>query len=858
MNPERWRQIEELYHDALELAPADRSSFLAKACDGDEDLRREIESLLSSHEEVESFIEKPPEDIVAGMMAEAQSRSMIGRTLGHYRVSSLLGAGGMGEVYRARDLRLDRDVAVKILPEHLAQDADALHRFEREAKAVAALSHPNILSIFDFGTEENTSYAVMELLNGETLRARLQRGAIDWREAVEIGVAIAEGLAAAHAKGIIHRDLKPENIFLTGSGVKILDFGIARVKHLISPDSATLTSTSNTTEPGVLMGTIGYMSPEQVKGESAEAPSDIFSLGCLLYEMISGQRPFARSTTAEMIAAILDAEPPALSGAKKKFPVEIERVIRHCLQKKPGERYQSARDLVFDLRAMLTGKSINAPIPKTSKRRARLAIRYGAVALTVLLAVAAWLFWGNRPVGAIDSLAILPLVNASGDANLEYLSDGITDSLINNLSQLPQLRVMARGTVFSYKGKEVDPRKVGEELKVRAVFTGRMIQLGDTLNIQADLVNANDGSQIWGNRYSRKLADTQSLLEELARQISENLKLKLSGAEQQQVTKRHTENPEAHQLYLKGRFYTNQNTTEGLKKGIELMTRAVELDPTYALAHAGLSSSYYDASNFIFPPDEALPKVRAAAQRAIELDDSIAEAHVSLAVVQERYELNRAEASKEFKRALELAPNLARAQLYYGLHLLEEGQMDEAIAAITRARDLDPLTPYIGSTLAWAYYLARRYDEAINQLQKMIRMDPNYFVTRYTLGMAYEQKGMYEQAIVEFSEAQRIDPESWVPSAFLAHTYAMKGNRDEAQRRLEELKRDAQKKHIDSYIIGLIHAALGEKDLAFEWIEKAFRAKSEELLFLKIDPKADSLRSDPRYTSLLRRLGLAQ
>ena len=858
MTPERWQQIEQLYHAALELAPAERAAFISQACGGDAELRRETVSLLASHDQAASFIESSPDDVVAGMIAEEQSRSMIGRTLGHYRITSLLGAGGMGEVYRARDLRLDRDVAVKILPEHLANDAEALRRFEREAKAVAALSHPNILSIFDFGTEAGVSYAVMELLEGETLRARLQRGAIDWRETAEIGVAIADGLSAAHAKNIIHRDLKPENIFLTNSGVKILDFGIARVKRPVFPDAETLATAIETTQHGVVMGTIGYISPEQIKGEAAEAPSDIFSLGCVLYEMLAGERPFARGTTAEVIAAILDAEPPPLTGTNRKLPVEIGRIICHCLQKKPSERYQSASDLAFDLKATLVGKSVTAPIPKALNHKTRLVIRFGAVAVAVLLATIAWLFWGNTPVGAIDSLAILPLVNASGDANLEYLSDGITDSLINNLSQLPQLRVMARGTVFSYKGKEVDPRKVGQELKVRAVFTGKMVQLGDTLNIQADLVNANDGSQIWGDRYSRKLTDAQSILEEIAKQISENLRLKLSGAQQQLVTKRHTENPEAYQLYLKGRFYTNQMTTEGLQKGIELMNRAIELDPTYALAYAGLSSSYYDASNFIFPPDEALPKVKAAAQRAIELDDAIAEAHISMAVVKERYEYDRAGAEKEFKRALELAPNSARAQLYYGQNLIEEGRMEEAITAMTRARDLDPLTLYSSSNLAWAHYLARRNDEAIAQMQKMIRMEPNFFVARYTLGLAYEQKGMYEQAIAEFSEAQRIDPESWAPSAFLAHVYASKVNRGEALRRLTELKRDAQQKHVDSYNIGLIHAALGEKDQAFSWLEKAFQAKSEELLFLKVDPKADSLRADPRFKNLLRRMRLSE
>jgi len=859
MTPERWQQIEKIYHATLEREPANRASFLVEACAGDEELRREIESLLASHDQAASFIESSPDDVVAGMMAEKQTSSMIGRTLGHYTIQSKIGAGGMGEVYRAHDTRLDRDVAVKILPEHLAQDAEALRRFEREAKAVAALSHPNILSIFDFGTEEGISYAVMELLKGETLRDRIQRGTLDWRETVEIGSAIAEGLAAAHAKNIIHRDLKPENIFLTNEGqVKILDFGIARVKRTVTPDSQTLTSANEITKQGVVIGTIGYMSPEQIKGEPAEASSDIFSLGCVLYEMLSGQRPFARATTAEMIAAILDAEPAPLLGAGKNLPVEIGRVINHCLQKKPDERYQSARDLAFDLKAILTGKTITAPLPKSLNRRNRLAIRFGVVALVILLLVAAWLFWGSKPVGAIDSLAILPMVNASGDANLEYLSDGITDSLINNLSQLRQLRVMARGTVFSYKDKEVDPRKVGEELKVRAVFTSKMVQRGDTLNIQADLVNASDGSQIWGDRYTRKLTDAQAILEEIARQISEKLRLRLSKAEQQIVTKRQTENPEAYQLYLKGHYHSKQFSTDGLKKGIEYLNRAVELDPTYALAHAGLSSSYYNASNFIFPPDEAMPKVKAAAQSAIELDDTIAEAHISLALFRERYELNRVEAATEFRRALELAPNLAGTHLYYGFHLIEEGRMDEAIAAMTRARDLDPLTSYNSSTLAWAHYLARRNDEAIAQLKKMIRMEPDFFVARYTLGLAYEQKGMYEQAIAEFNEAQRIDPKSWAPSAFLAHVHALKGDRGEAQRRLTELKRDAQQKHVDPYNIGMIHAALGEKDQAFEWLEKAFQAKSEELMFIKVDPKVESLRADPRFKELLRRMRLSE
>ncbi len=855
MTPERWRQIESLYHAALELAPGQRSAFLDQACAGDEELRREVESLLVSHDEAASFIEKSPEDVAAGMLAEEQAHSVIGRTLGHYRMLSLLGAGGMGEVYRARDTRLDRDVAVKILPERLAENPEALRRFEREAKAVAALSHPNILAIHDFGAEQGVSYAVTELLEGATLRERLGQSALDWRETVRIGTAIAEGLTAAHAKGIIHRDLKPENIFLTSDGqVKILDFGIARVKREVSAEAETLTW-ADTTKPGTVMGTIGYMSPEQVRGEQADAPSDIFSLGSVLYEMVSGRRPFARATTAEMIAAILDAEAPPLAQTGKKVPEALERVIRHCLEKKPGERYQSARDLAFDLKAAPGGGSITAPA--RARRRTPVAVWLGAAVVGLLLASALLLYlivWREK---AIDSLAVLPLANASGDANLEYLSDGITESLINSLSQLPQLRVMARGTVFSYKGKEVDPRKVGQELNVRAVFTGKMVQRGDTLNIQADLVNASDGSQIWGDRYTRKLTDAQAIQEEITKQISERLRLKLSGAQRQRITKRHTENPEAYQLYLKGRYYSNQFTTEGLKKGIEHMNRAVEADPAYALAHAGLSASYFDASNIVFPADEALPKVKAAALRALQLDETLAEAHTSMALFKERYELDWVEAEKGYKRAMELNPNYARAYQWYGSYLVEQGRLDEAIAAITRARELDPLTPYTSSTLAWIHYLARRPDEAISQLQKMIRMDPSFLVARYTLGLAYEQKGMYEQAIAEFNEAQRLDPESWAPAAFIAHTYALWGKRDEARRGLDELKLSAERRHVDPYHIGLIHAALGEKDQALQWFEKALQVRSEELLFLKVDPKTDSLRSDARYADLLRRLKLA-
>ena len=851
MSPERWKQIEETYHAVLEHATEHRSAFLSEACAGDIELRREVESLLASHDQAASFIERPPSDIAAGMIAE--KHSVIGRTLGHYTIQSKIGAGGMGEVYRAHDTRLDRDVAVKILPEHLAQDAEALRRFEREAKAVAALSHPNILSIFDFGTESNVSYAVMELLEGETLRARLQRGVIGWREAAEIGSAIAEGLAAAHAKHIIHRDLKPENIFLTtGNQVKILDFGIARVKHNVTPDAETLSGTD--TKPGTVMGTIGYMSPEQVCGLQADAPSDVFSFGVVLYEMLSGERPFTRSTGAETIAAILKEAPPSLSKFGRKTPARFEHLIRTCLEKKPEARQQSAQALAHSLRALADGH-------KTQNRQTekqvywKLAAMIGVAILVLLLGMLAWQSLSGRSNQAIDSLAIMPLVNVSGDAELEYLSDGITESLINSLSQLPQVNVMAPGTVFNYKGKEIDPRKVGQELKVRAVFTGKIVQRGEKLSIQANLVNAADGTQLWGEHYDCKLSDLQTVQEEIIGRISEKLRFRLTGAQQKRLTKHYTENAEAYRLYFKGYYYSNRLTPDGLKKGIELLNQALELDPANALTYVGLAYSYAAASDQIMTPNEALPKVRAAALRALELDETLGEAHTWLAYARSRYELNWAEAEKEYQRALELNPSYAPAHQWYGAYLAEQGRMTEAITKMTRASELDPLTSWISTNLAWFYYLARQPDEAIEQLRKIITADPDFFVAHYTLGMAYEQKGMFEAAINELNQARRLDPKCCL--MHLGHVYAISGRRAEAQQMLDELMKQAKQSVFNPYDIAPIYAGLGEKDLAFAWLEKAREYRAESLLFLKVDPWLDNLRSDSRFLDLLHKLNLA-
>lgn len=857
MTPERWQQVDLLYHEVRERAPAERVAFLDEACASDAELRREIESLLAFDEQANSFIETPPDDIAAGLIAEEQARSMIGRTLGHYQLRSKIGAGGMGEVYRARDTRLDRDVAVKILPEHLADNPEALRRFEREAKAVAALSHPNILSIHDFGTEAGVSYTVMELLEGETLRACLPQSALDWHRAVEIGIAVAEGLAAAHAKGIVHRDLKPENIFLTEDGqVKILDFGIARVKHIVTADSETLTSLE-ITRPGTIMGTIGYMSPEQVRGEEANAPSDMFSLGCVLYEMASGRRPFAHATTAETIAAILKEEPAALTYVNPKIPGELERVIRHCLEKKPGERFQSARDLAFDLKSLLGSGGGTMPTAAHARLRIRpVWIGLAVISLVLMMTTLLYLFlWRER---AIDSLAVLPLVNTSADIEMEYLSDGITESLINSLSQLPALRVMARSTVFSYKGQTVDPQEVGRKLKVSAVLTGKMTQRGDTLSIMAELVKVTDGSQLWGKKYEQKLANVLMLQAEIAKQISEQLRLALTTEQQQRLITPPTKNTEAYFLYTRGRYFSsNFWTADGFKKGIDQLNHAIALDPAYALAHAGLAATYYEASSVWLSPNDAMPKVKAAALKALELDDNLAEAHTALAQALSLYEWNWGEAEKHYQRALELNPNFAQAHQYYGICLAHRGQMEAGAEEIKQAQRLDPLTPSTSLSLVLNYYAARRYDEAIAQCRKILEIKSDFYMAHSMFGLVYEQQGKLAEAIAEFKEARRIDPEQPFTLGYLGHGYALAGQRDEAQKMLAEMKQMAAKgTYVNPVPVAFIYVGLGEKDNAFAQLEKAYQERDENLVHYKDAPIFDSIRTDSRFTYLLRRMNL--
>jgi serine/threonine-protein kinase len=784
-----------------------------------------------------------------------------GFCLGPYEILAPLGAGGMGEVYKARDTKLDRDVAIKVLPQSVAVDPDTLARFEREAKAVAALSHPNILAIFDFGTHEGIAYAVMELLEGETLLGKLDAGPIPQKQAVDYALQIARGLSAAHEKGIVHRDLKPDNLFVTRDAhLKILDFGLAKRIEAIAPGEETNAPTaSGHTQPGTVMGTVGYMSPEQVRGLPVDHRSDIFSFGAIFYELLSGRRAFKRDTVSDTMAAIMRDEPPELSEAGRNISPALGHIVRHCLEKDRDSRFQSARDIAFALGESLSGSAAAPATPAAHPPRSRafrpLLWAAGVAVLAALAAAALWLHSGAR---AIDSLAVLPFVNAGGDPNAEYLSDGITESLINSVSQIPGIKVISRASAFHYKGKDVGAKTVGRELGVRAVLTGRIVQRGDALSIRAELVDARDDTHVWGDQYDRRLSDILTVQEEIARDISGKLRQRLTGEEKKRLTRRYTENPEAYALYLKGRYHWNKRTGQDLQKGIGYFQQAIEKDPAYALAYAGLADSYVILNQWGgLPSSETFPKAKAAALKALEVDDTLAQAHATLASVHESFNWDFSAAEKEFRRAIELDPKYPTVHHWYSLLLSWLGRHEQAIAEAERANELDPLSPIISNLRAAVFYNSRQYDRAIKAARKTLELDKGFSPALFSLGWALEQKKMYPEAIVALEEAARLSGRSIQAIAGLGHAYAVSGRREEAMRLIEELKVWSERGYDPLANIALVHAGLGQNDEAMRWLEKAYQARSAWLiqLALKVDSRWDALRSDARFQDLLRRIG---
>jgi serine/threonine protein kinase/tetratricopeptide (TPR) repeat protein len=785
-----------------------------------------------------------------------------GARLGPYEVLGPLGAGGMGEVYRARDTRLGREVALKVLPDEVSSDRQRLARFQQEARMASALSHPNIITIHDVGESEGSSFIVMELAEGRTLRALVASGPLPMPRLLQVGAQVAEGLAKAHAAGVVHRDLKPENIVVTADGlVKILDFGLAKLAPSASgADAREGTTVSRITDPGTVVGTVSYMSPEQASGEPVDFRSDQFALGAILYELATGRGPFQRGTAAETLTAILREEPPPVASLNPQTPPGLARILERCLAKDPSRRYAATLDLARDLREERDRLSVpsGAAVP-AARRKPRLPFLLLVAGLLVAVA-AAWLLVRLAPGrGAIDSLAVLPFVNASGDPGLDYLSDGLTENLINSISQVSTLKVIARSSVFRYKGKDVTPEKVARELGVRAVLVGRVSEHGDQLSVSVELVDAAENVHLWGAQYERKPSDLLATEEDIAREISENLRPRLTGEERRRLTRGHTEDAEAYRLYLKGRYFWNQRTKEDLHRSIDYFRKAIDRDPTYALAYTGLADAYGTLGLFYYgfaPPPETFPLAREAARKALELDPSLGEAHNSLANVLLFYDWDWASAGQEFRRALELDPADSNARHWYSHYLLVLGRFDESLAQAKRAVEQDPISAMMTTHLGEHYHLARQDDLAVSQIERALELNPRFPAAHVLLGEAYEEQHRYAEAEQEFRSVEDAFAGTSRVEAALARIHARSGRRAEALRELQELARDRPGRYVAPHDLAWGYAALGDRDRAMQWLEKAYAERSSALTYLEIEPLFDPLRGDPRFADLVRRVGL--
>ena len=760
-----------------------------------------------------------------------------GDKLGPYEIIAFLGAGGMGEVYRARDTRLNRDVAIKF------SDAQFSERFEREAQAIAALNHPNICQIYDIGP----NYLVMELIEGAPIVSSVQPRALSPVEALRLGTQMAAALEAAHAKGIVHRDLKPANILVTPSGaVKLLDFGLA--KQDIAGASGDQTRTMDVTQAGMILGTPSYMSPEQAEGKPADARSDIFSFGTVLHEMLAGRRAFGGGSAAAIIGAVIYKEPEPLTA-----PPAVQAIVSKCLAKSPDGRFQSATDL----RRALEGASIRDTAIPRGKRRLT-AVTIVAVLLLIAFAAAA-IYWKRSRTSAIDSIVVLPLENRSNNADADYISDGITESVNNSLARLPNLRVVPHSVALHYKGKQMDAQKVGEELKVQSVLTGSVTPQGDGLTVSVELDDIRDGKELWGQQYNRKPADLLAVQNDIAREVSQRLGEQTTVATEQTMSKGSTGNPEAYQLYLKGKFYTNKLTKDGLAKGIDYFNQAIAIDPNYGLAYNGLAFNYINQDGWYMGGAEAGPKAKEAAQKALAIDPKDAGAHLALAIESQWYEWNWAVAENEFKRAIELNPSDAEAHGYYSWFLAPMGRGPEALVEAKRGQQIAPLSSLGNFFVASVLVFTRQWDPAIQQLHSDIELEPNFWFDHCFLGRAYEAKGRLPEAIAEFQSALALDKDNTEIWSGLGHAYALSGNKAEAQKVLSHFNELSKYNYVSPYSRAIVYAGLGEKDQVFAWLDRAFQERSYFLaVYLPTDSRLDSLHADPRFVDLKRRVGLPE
>ena len=762
----------------------------------------------------------------------------LGTKLGRYEVRSELGSGGMGEVYLARDTILDRRVALKILPPNLAEDNDRMSRFVREAKLASALNHPNIITIHEIGELGGLHFIATEYIEGETLKTRLEAETLTLKAILEIALQVVSALDAAHSAGIVHRDIKPDNIMVRRDGiVKVLDFGLLK---LTAADRSAVDTEGQTkmrvrTSAGVIMGTTAYMSPEQARGQEMDVRTDIWSFGCVLYEMLANQQAFHGETMTDVLANIIHQEPAPILAHRRDTPAELERIIAKTVRKNRDERYQSAKDLFQDLQQLHTRLLVEAEIIRSGESD-----RVSQI----------------QPAPFLSSIAVLPFTNLSAEQDNDYFSEGLTDEIIMNLSKLQMLKVISRGSTMRYVKEGKTHKQTANDLGVQYLLEGSVRRYGGDLRITAQLVDALRDEYIWAETYRGTMKDIFDIQEKVAAEIAQALQLRLSPAEKQNLKKRPTENTGAYQLYLQGRFFWNKRSEEGLKTAIRYFEQAIEKDPQYAVAWAGIADSYSLLGEFgNIPRKELYPKARAAVNKALEIDDRLAEVHTSLASILMLSKWDWAGAKKEFKLALELNPNYATAHHWYSQWFLNMGRLEESLRMISRAAELDPVSQAILKDKGLVLYYQRQYDDAIDMARKTLELDPNYAAAHRLLSLGYQGKQMFDEALVEHEKWAALTGNKVEAAVTVAQLYAVSGRVEEARRLIADVERD---KFVIDQIhrgLGLVYTALGEIDTAFKHLEESCERHEEALLTLKVDPKVDALRSDPRFVELLRKIG---
>jgi serine/threonine-protein kinase len=787
---------------------------------------------------------------------------MVGQTISHYHVVEELGRGGMGVVYKAEDTRLGRLVALKFLPPDLARDRESLERFQREARAAGSLNHPHICTIYDIDDHHGEPFLAMELLVGMTLKHHISGRPMAGERVANVGIQIAAALESAHAKGIVHRDIKPANIFLAdGDQVKVLDFGLAKLLRPVTE----LTATGGLTQPGIAAGTLPYMAPEQVRGEKVDARTDIYALGAVLYEMATGRAAFPETQTGQLVDAILHAAPVLPSRLHPRLSPDLERIIAKCLEKDPERRYQSAKEVAVDLRRLAQSAStpIATPSPPRSRRAAFLAAGISALVLLGLWFGFFSTLWrellsGGSTRAPIRSLAVLPLSNLSGDPAQDYFADGMTEALISDLAQISALKAISRTSVMQYKGTRKSLPQIGRELGVEAVIEGSVLRVGNRVRITAQLIESATDRHLWAQSYDRDVRDVLALQDEVSEAIASQVQARLTPQEQVRLTSARQVNPEAHELYLKGRYQANKVTVEGSWKAVEYFQKALELDPNDALAYASLADAYCTLAVFGgLPPKEAFPKAKALVTKALALDDSLAYSHNVSAVLKRDYEWDWEGAEKEFQRALELNPNSADTRDMYAIYLVFMRRFDEALREIRHAQSLDPLNLDASNNVGFIHFAMGHHDRAVEAYQRTIDLDANFVMAHRELGLVYSHQSLHPQAIRELERAVALSRDPYT-LAMLGHAYAAAGRHQDALKILQELKARSRHGFVAAYYFADIYAGLRQKDLAVHWLEKAYQERDPALLWTVVDPRYDWLRSDPRFQDLLRRIRLPQ